>query len=147
MANADEQTVDPRVADSFAQQPLMALIGARIVEAHDGRATIELPRNQTLTQQHGYTHAAVLAAIGDSACGYAAMTLAPQGRGVLTVEYKISLLAPGDGELFVAQAEVLRAGRRLSFAQATIHAEQDDARTLIATLSATIASIDESRHA
>ncbi len=143
----DEGTggIDPRIAESFARQPFMATLGARLAEASDGRVRIEMPASADLTQQHGFMHAAAIAAIGDSACGYAVMTLAPEGHGVLTVEYKVSLLEPARGDTFSAEARVIRSGRRISFAEAAIHAHAAGDTVLIARLSATIASIDESR--
>lgn len=124
-------------------QPLMKLLGASLREASDGRATIELPASQKITQQHGFAHAGAVAAIADSACGYSVMSLLPDDRGVLTVEYKISLLKPARGERFTAEARVLRSGRRISFVEAEVLAHTDEASTLIAKLSATIVSIEE----
>ena len=102
-----------RVRESFEKQGLMRLIGARVVEAGDGTCTIEVPFSEGLTQQERYFHGAVTGAIGDNAGGYAALTLAPPDREVLTVEYKVNFLAPAYGEKLVARGEVITAGRRL----------------------------------
>jgi uncharacterized protein (TIGR00369 family) len=92
----------------------------------------------TLTQQHGYLHAGVISSIADSACGYAAMTLAPSGAEVLTVQFKISLLAPANGLRFLATASVLGAGKRLSFCSAEVRAIRKLGGELIATMLSTI---------
>lgn len=86
-----------RVHASFGRQQFMVLLGARLVRVEPGEVEIELPHEERLTQQHGYTHAGAVATVLDSACGYAALTLMDEGAAVLTVEFKISLLAPTAG--------------------------------------------------
>src|SRR5215468_7353379 len=86
-----------RVRESFSRQGLMALFGAEMIRIDPGYCEIRLVARPELTQQHGYVHAGVTAAIVDSACGYAAFSLMPKDASVLTVEYKINLLAPADG--------------------------------------------------
>ena len=100
-----------RVRESFSRQGLMKHLGAELVELRPGHATIRVPFRAELTQQHNYFHAGVSGAIADSACGYAAYTLMPADSSVLTVEYKLNLLAPADGEELTAQARVVRSGR------------------------------------
>ena len=112
--------IDDKVAMSFARQGFMALIGARLVEAHAGRCAIEADWSEQLTQQHGYFHAGVTATLADNACGYAAYTLMPEGASVLTVEFKISLTNPADGKLIRAAAEVIKPGRTLMVARSTV---------------------------
>ena len=102
-----------RVGRSFAKQGLMWLLGARVVEVDRGLCVIEVPFRDERTQQQRYFHGTVTGAIADTAGGYAALTLAPQDREVLTVEYKINFLAPAWGEKLVARGAVLSAGRRL----------------------------------
>src|ERR1700680_3326731 len=102
-----------RVRASFNRQGAMRLFDARIVELAPGYCAIELPYRDDLTQQHGYVHAGVVGAIADSAGGYAAFTLFPADASVLTVEYKLNLVAPASGEWLRAQAEVVRPGRTL----------------------------------
>ncbi len=109
-----------RVRESFAKQGLMGLLGAEVSEVGEGWCVIEVPYNEKLTQQQRYFHGAVAGAIGDSAGGYAALTLAPEGREVLTVEYKINFLAPAWGQKMVARGEVLTAGRRLFVCKAEV---------------------------
>src|SRR5262245_60602155 len=92
------------VRDSFAGQRMMATIGARLARVAAGDIEIRLRFREDLTQQHGFLHAGVVAAALDSACGYAAFSLMPEGVGVLTVEYKTNLLAPARGEELIARA-------------------------------------------
>jgi uncharacterized protein (TIGR00369 family) len=118
---ASERAED-RVRESFARQGLMDLLGARIVEVGKGTCEIEVAFRDELTQQQRYFHGAVAGAIADSAGGYAALTLAPPDREVLTVEYKVNFLAPAWGEKLVARGEVLSAGRRLLVCRAEVFA-------------------------
>jgi len=95
------QPADPdfetRVRASFGRQGIMQLIGAELTRVEPGLATIELPYRATLTQQHGFFHAGMTSTIADSAAGYAAYSLFPAASSVLTVEFKINLVAPADG--------------------------------------------------
>jgi uncharacterized protein (TIGR00369 family) len=118
----------------------MKTLGALLELVEPGRVQIAVPFSPVLTQQHGYAHAGVITSIGDSACGYAAMTLAPDGCEVLSVEFKISLLAPAQGLRFLADGSVLRAGKRLSFCTAEVRAIRASEEELIATMLATIAT-------
>src|ERR1044072_2835905 len=112
----------------------MKTLGAWLEIVERVRVHIAVPFSPVLTQQHGYVHAGVISSIADSACGYAAMTLAPNGVEVLTVEFKISLLAPAAGLRFVATASVLRAGKRLSFCSGEVRAIRESGDELIATM-------------
>ena len=111
-----------RVRASFEKQGLMRLLGAEVVEASDGICVIEVPFRDELTQQERYFHGAVTGAIADTAGGYAALTLAPPNREVLTVEYKVNFLAPALGDKLVARGEVLTAGRWLFICRAEVAA-------------------------
>ena len=107
-------TVEERIRASFGRQPFMATLGARMVRVGEGEADIEIPYDERLTQQHGFMHAGAVASVVDSACGYAALTLMDEDAAVLTVEYKINLLAPATGaESFLATGRVLKPGRTL----------------------------------
>jgi uncharacterized protein (TIGR00369 family) len=110
------------VKSSFARQPVMNLIGARLASVEPGVVEIELPFRADLTQQNGYLHAGVVTTIADSACGYAAYTLMPAGSRVLSIEFKVNLLRPARGELFVARAEVVKSGRTLTVVRADVFA-------------------------
>src|SRR5262252_9161042 len=103
-----------RVRASFDRQGAMKLIGARLAEVRPGFCSIELPYREDLTQQHGYVHAGIVSAIADSAGGYAGFTLFPPDASVLTVEYKINLLAPAKGDRLVATGRVVKPGRTLT---------------------------------
>ena len=105
--------IDPRCKESFDRQGLMKLLGAELVEAADGRAAIEVPYREDLTQQHGYFHGGVVTAIADTACGYAAYTTMPSDSSVLTVEFKINLMNPAAGERLRAEARVKSLAGRL----------------------------------
>ncbi len=118
--------VDPgykaRVHDSFARQPFMGHIGARITGLGPGYCEITVDYRRELTQQHGFVHGGVLASIADSAAGYAAFSLMPADASVLTVEYKLNLLRPGRGETMIARGRVLKPGRTLTVVQADVFA-------------------------
>lgn len=105
---------------SFVRQPIMNLIGARLSLVEPGVVEITLPYRADLAQQHGYLHAGVVATIADSACGYAAYSLMPAGSEVLSVEFKVNLLRPAQGETFVARAEVIKAGTTLTVVRADV---------------------------
>jgi uncharacterized protein (TIGR00369 family) len=111
---------EARVRASFAQQSLMETLNAELLDIAPGRCTIRSTYRKGLGQQHGFFHAGVLSAIADSACGYAAYTLAPPDTEVLTAEFKINLLAPAKGTQLLATAEVVRKGRRLTVCLARI---------------------------
>ena len=98
----------------------MTLLGAQLVAASDGRAAIEVPYREDLTQQHGYFHGGVVTAIADTACGYAAYTTMPEDSSVLTVEFKINLMNPAAGDRLRAEANVHKAGRTLVIVGATV---------------------------
>ena len=134
-ANPDFET---RVRDSFARQAAMQLIGARLVDVEPGRCVIELPVRDDLTQQHGFVHGGVVGMIADSAGGYAAFTLMPADASVLTVEYKINMLAPAAGDLLIATGEVLKPGRTVSIVRSDVFAVQGDRRTRVAAMQQTL---------
>jgi uncharacterized protein (TIGR00369 family) len=127
-----------RVRESFERQGLMRLLGARVVEAGEGFCTIEVPFSEGVTQQERYFHGAVIGAVGDNAGGYAALTLAPPDREVLTVEYKVNFLAPAFGEKLVARGEVVTAGRRLFVCKAEVSAVDGDEERVCAAVLQTV---------
>jgi uncharacterized protein (TIGR00369 family) len=130
--------VAARVRESFAAQAMMETLGARLAEVARGRVRIEAPILPGSRQQHGYAHAGLSFAIGDSAAGYAALSVMPEGYEVLTTEMKIHLLAPARGDLLVAEGRVLRPGRRLVIVEADIHAVEDGQRAHVARLMGTM---------
>ncbi|MEI4472543.1 PaaI family thioesterase [Frigidibacter sp. MR17.24] len=130
-----------RIAQSFARQAMMATLGARLVEVGPGRAVIELPLAPHLGQQQGWAHAGATFAIGDSAAGYAALSLMPAEQEVVTIEMKINLLAPAVGDRLLAEGRVVRAGRRVSVVTAEVFAERDGARKAVALLQGTTTAV------
>jgi len=117
----------------------MKLIGARLSLVEPGVVEITLPYRADLLQQNGYLHAGIITTIADSACGYAAFTLMPAGSNVLSVEFKLNLLRPAQGEMFVARAEVIKAGRMLTVVRADVFAmSANDERRLVATMQGTM---------
>ncbi|MFD9006257.1 PaaI family thioesterase [Streptomyces sp. NPDC059582] len=121
-----------RVRASFGSQGLMSHLGARLSHIAPGRVHIVLPSRPEVTQQHGYFHAGATSAIADSAGGYAAYTLFPEDAEVLTVEYKINLLAPAVGDHIEAVGTVLKYGRTLTVCRLEVFAVQDGRRQLVA---------------
>jgi uncharacterized protein (TIGR00369 family) len=126
------------VRSSFAQQPIMNLLGATLASVEPGVVEIALPYRVDLAQHHGYLHAGVVTTIADSACGYAAYSLMPAGSDVLSVEFKVNLLRPAQGERFIARAEVIKAGRTLTVVSADVFALTGDEKTLVATMQGTM---------
>jgi len=122
-----------RVEAGFAAQGFMALIGAELLRVAPGEVDIGLPLRRELSQQHGYAHAGAAWAIADSAAGFAAQSLRRAGDGVLTVELKINLLAPGRGERLIARGRIERPGRRSIVGRADVAAVADGRETAIAT--------------
>jgi len=105
---------EARVRDSFNRQPAMHLIGAVITTVKPGFCEIELAHRSEVTQQHGFVHGGIVGMIADSAAGYAAFSLFPADATVLTVEYKINIMAPADGDRLLARGQVTRHGRTLT---------------------------------
>ena len=137
------QPLNPAFAEelrsSFSEQRVMTLIGARLTKVEPGHIEIELPYRADLTQQHGYLHAGIVTTIADSACGYAAYTLMPPHSQGLSVEFKVNLLRPAKGDLFRAQADVIKAGKTLTVVRADVTATSSESEpTLVATILATI---------
>ena len=139
---AKDPNFERRVRDSFDRQRVMDHLGARLVRVGPGTVEIEIARRDELTQQHGFVHAGIVSTVLDSACGYAAFSLMDAEAGVLTVEYKVNLLAPADGDLVVARGEVVRPGRTLTVCrgEAFVRAA-DGTERAVAAMQATIMAI------
>ena len=125
---------ESRVRKSFDEQRVMRLIGARLRLVEPGLVEIEIVAREDLTQQDGFMHAGIVTTILDSACGYAAYTLMPAATSVLSVEFKVNLLAPARGDLIVARAEVKRFGRTLTVCTADAHSDGNLCATMLATM-------------
>jgi uncharacterized protein (TIGR00369 family) len=130
-----------RVRASFDRQDAMRTIGATLASVEPGKVVIELPWAQALTQQHGFLHAGMVATGLDSACGYAGFSLMPADAAVLTVEYKINLLAPAQGQRFRMVGEVVKPGRTLTIVEGRAYALEDGREKLIATMNATLMAL------
>ncbi len=143
---------DARVRASFALQGAMRTLGAQLLDVTPGRIVMNLDHRPELTQQHGFIHAGMLAAVMDSACGYAAATLMPADAGVLSIEFKINLLSPARGPRIRVEAEVTKAGRTISVTDARAwqpHPSRPDEEQLVATMNATLMTVtgrDDVRH-
>ena len=137
----EHDAVAARIHASFARQQAMGLIGARLAHVARGEVEIHLPFAAKLTQQHGFLHAGLLAAALDSACGYAALTRMPEGAGVMTIEYKINLLAPGAGDWFRLAGRVRKAGRTITVSEGDAFAVGPAGERLIATMTATMMAV------
>ena len=147
--------VDPeyerRTRDSFARQPAMQTIGIAIGEVGPGRVVLAMAHRADLTQQHGFQHAGIVATGLDTACGYAAFTLMPAEAGVLTIEFKVNLLAPARGPQLTFEGTVTKPGRTISVVDGRAYesAGSGGERKLVATMTATMMTIlgrDDVRH-
>jgi uncharacterized protein (TIGR00369 family) len=123
---ASPSPVDPdfvdRVRNSFNRQGFMMLLGATLTRIEPGSVDIEVPYRADLTQQHGYFHAGVTSTVADTAAGYAGYTLFPVGSSVLTVEFKINLIAPAQGNRLSATGRVIKHGRTLTICAFEVYA-------------------------
>lgn len=141
MHKAQDPLFAERVRASFGLQQAMALIGASMPVIEAGYTEIHLPYKPEVTQQHGYIHGGVVGMIADSAAGYAASTLTPHDSGVLTVEYKLNLLVPAEGQLLIAEGSVIRYGRTLIVTKADVFAVKDGRKTQCAVMQQTIMTL------
>ncbi len=136
-------TIQQRIAASFAMQGLMTTLGATLTHVGDGEVHITLLYDGRLSQQQGFVHAGAIAAILDTACGYAALTRAPAGSDVVTAEFKINLLRPALGARLMAIGRVVNAGRSLTVCTGEVRAHADGSEThkVVALMQATIATV------
>jgi uncharacterized protein (TIGR00369 family) len=126
------------VRESFARQTMMTTLGASICHVAPGELHIALAHSPAFTQQNGFLHAGAITSIADTACGYAAFTLAPPDTDVLAVEFKINLLAPARAPHFVARGRVLRSGRTLTVCMGEVHGVTNGEEELVATMLSTL---------
>ncbi|KQO23891.1 phenylacetic acid degradation protein [Acidovorax sp. Leaf76] len=135
-----------RVTDSFARQGAMQTLGARLALVAPGAVDIELGWAAALTQQHGFLHAGMVATALDSACGYAGFTLMAADAAVLTIEFKINLLAPAQGERFRMEGRVLKPGRTITVCEGRAFAIEGGQEKLIATMGCTLMAVTGRDH-
>jgi uncharacterized protein (TIGR00369 family) len=131
--------LERRVRDAVAKQPFMSLLGVRVAHVAPGEVDLAFAFDERLTQQHGFLHAGVVAAVVDSACGYAAYSAGEGETDVLTVEFKINLLEPAVGARFIARGRIVRMGRRLSVCRGEVVAVDGDEERPIAVTTTTMA--------
>jgi uncharacterized protein (TIGR00369 family) len=132
---------ETRIRDSFRRQGLNDTIGASLARVAPGVVDITLPFASGVSQQHGFFHGGVIGAIGDNACGYAAMTLTDRGTEVLTIEYKVNFLSPAAGQSLVARGRVTRAGRTVTVCTGEVFSVTGGAEKLVATMLVTIMTV------
>ena len=137
-----EAGFEQRVRDSFGRQAVMATLGAAIEAVEPGRVVLTMRHRPELTQQHGFLHAGIVSTALDSACGYAAFSLMPADAAVLTIEFKVNLLAPARGPDFRFEAEVTKAGRTISVVDASAwQTDADGQPQRVATMTATVMTV------
>lgn len=132
---------EAKVRDSFARQNAMKSIGITIADIAPGRLTLMMPFTSDYAQQHGFIHAGIITTAMDSCCGYAAHSLMDEHASVLSVEFKSNFLSPAKGDHFLFRAEVVKAGRTITVAEAAAFAVNEDNEKLIATMTATLMAV------
>lgn len=130
-----------RIHTSFAAQSMMATFGAELSEVEQGHIRITAPILPGARQQQGFGHAGLTFSLGDTAAGYAALSMLPRDMEVVTSEIKINLLAPAIGDRLIATGRVVKAGRRLCVVTSEVHVEKDGVQTLIAILQGTMVPV------
>ena len=141
MASATDPDFADRVRESFARQNVMHLIRATLPVVEPGRTEIHLPHWEGVEQQHGFVHGGVVGTIADSACGFAALSIAAPDGGVLTTEFKCNFVAPAVGEKLIARGSIIKAGRTLTLTEARVFAVAEGKERLCAHMTATIMTV------
>jgi uncharacterized protein (TIGR00369 family) len=140
-AEPRDPAFEPRVRASFAKQRFMTTLGATLETVRHGEVELVLPFRAELAQQHGFLHAGAVTSVVDSACGYAALSVMEPGAGVLSVEFKVNLLAPAVGERLRAVGRVVKAGRTLVVCAGEAHALHEGRETLVMVMQATMMAV------
>ena len=130
-----------RVIDSFDRQPVMRMLGVSMLELRPGEVELQFAHRPDLTQQHGFIHAGIVSTVLDSACGYAAFSLMPETASVLSIEFKVNLLAPAKGQRFRAVGKVRKAGRNITVTEGELYSCDGDEERLTATMVGTMMSV------
>jgi uncharacterized protein (TIGR00369 family) len=133
---------EARVRASFARQRLMETLGVRLTRVAAGECELEMPFDLAFAQQHGFLHAGTLTSVVDSACGYAALSLMAPGAAVMSVEFKVNLLAPASGELLIARARVVRSGRNLTIVAGDGYMRSGDSERHVFTMLGTMMAVE-----
>lgn len=137
MWEARDPDFEAKIRASFKRQLIMETMGARLLTVEPGLVQIELPFSSKLTQQHGFMHAGSTTTIADSAGGYAAYSLMLPKSAILTVEFKVNLMAPAKGDVFIATGRVIKPGRTLFFCEFEVVARDGDSERTVLTGSQT----------
>lgn len=138
---AKDPDFQDRVKKSFADQAVMETLGASIASLQAGEIAIDFPYQREYTQQNGFIHAGIVSTLLDSACGYAAFSLMPAEASVLTIEFKINLLAPASGERFRAVGKVKKPGRSITVSEGEFYASSEKGEKLVATMTGTLMAV------
>ena len=127
-----------RIEESFNRQKFMQLINAKLIDVQPGFCEIHIPFDKTLTQQHGFFHAGIVSTIADNAAGYASFSLMDVNSSILTVEFKLNLLAPSDGEILIGRSNVLKNGRTLTICRSEVFVIKNGKEKLCAAAQSTL---------
>lgn len=127
-----------RVRDNFARQKFMALINAKLFKIEPGFCEIHIPFDINLTQQNSFLHAGIVGTVADNAAGYAAFSLMEKSSAVLTVEFKLNLISPADGELLIGRSQVLKYGKTLTICRSDVFIVKDGVEKLCAASQSTL---------
>lgn len=148
-ARSDPTTFTPadplyaqRVKESFARQPAMHMLGVSLEVVEPGFITLRMPFKDALTQHNGFIHAGIITTALDSACGFAAFSLMPATKNVLSIEFKTNLLAPAKGRDFLFEGRVLKAGRTITVCEGRAFDVSSRAQRLVASMTATMIAVD-----
>lgn len=139
--NALPAVATDRIRGSFARQSFMALLGAELTRVERGMVELSIARRDDLLQQHGFLHAGVLTSLLDSACGYAALTVMDGESGVMSIEFKVNLLAPAAGDRFLVRGEVLKAGKTVVVCRGDAFALDGERPRLIAAMQGSMMAV------
>ena len=138
-----DKNLETRVQASFERQQVMKLLNAKLGKISPGEVHIQLPFQTGLTQQNGYIHAGMITTILDSACGYAAYTLMPLDKSVLSIEFKVNLLSPAVGDSFIGIGKVIKAGRTITVCSGEFFAVESGQEKLVAVMQASMIAVDK----
>ena len=134
-----------KVQDSFKRQGFMDLLGAELVDIQPGYCEIKIPFDASLTQQHGFFHAGVVSTVADNTAGYAAFSLMEENASILTVEYKLNLMAPAKGDFLMGKARVLKHGRTLTICRSDVYVVEKGKEKLCAAGQSTLIQLKDKR--
>lgn len=129
---------EKKVRESFGRQKFMELIHAKLIKIAPGFCEIHIPFDLTLTQQHGFFHAGIISTVADNAAGYASFSLMEESSSILTVEFKLNLLSPGDGEMLIGRSNVVRNGRTLTVCRSDVFIMKNGKEKLCAASQSTL---------